>query len=178
MATKEQPKVFEAQRLVLPSLATLPYLEDPTQGPRAARTPSPEFDMTSAVTFNESKASMAASSKHVTGRSALGINDIIEGAAGDRPASSLKRKADDMSETIENEVRVWASSSAALDTAPGTSFASPAVVEEQPKTVPAPISFEHRPAKRLRKIIESVGYVALGGATLFGALVLSAPDFL
>lgn len=165
-----------------PPFATLPYLDDHTQAPKVARTPSPEPDMTSAVTYNESKASMASTNKHTSGRSGLRIHDIIEDAADDHASNSLKRKADDISEAIENEVRVWASSSPALNDleAPsGISAASQAAVgEEQSKTTSALTAPEQRPSKRLRKIVESVGYVALGGATLFGALVLSAPDFL
>lgn len=172
---------------ILP-LATLPYLDDHTQAPKAIRTPSPEPDMTSAVTYNESKASMAFANKHSfnpSGRSGLSINDIIEDAAGDHASKILKRKADGISEAIENEIRVWATSSSALDnieesTAISASASQDALRGEQSEAPPTPVANtpEQRPAKRLRKIVESVGYVALGGATLFGALILSAPDFL
>ena len=168
--------------VAIPPFATLPYLDDHTQPPNAVRSPSPEPDMTSAVTYNQSKASMASNNKHNSGRSGLSIHDIIEGAADDHASNSLKRKADDISEAIENEVRVWASSSPVLndtEISSGISAASQAAVSEvQSKTAPPLNIPEQRPSKRLRKIVESVGYVALGGATLFGALVLSAPDFL
>lgn len=169
-------------------LTSLPYLDDHTQTPKEIRTPSPEPDMTSAVTYNESKASMASANKHYSnpsGRSGLSINDIIERGAGDQSSRNLKRKADGISEAIEDEIRVWARSSPAPDslersTDMPASASQPAIREEQSTAVPTstPEVIEQRPTKRLRKIVESVGYVALGGATLFGALVLSAPDFL
>lgn len=165
--------------LISPAIAPLPslsYLDDHTQAPKAIRTPSPEPDMTSAVMYNESKASMA--NKNTSGRSGLRIHDIIEGGE-EHTSNNLKRKADNISEAIENEVRVWASSSPALEASAGL-FAptlEAATHEEQSKTAPIADVAEQRPSK-MRKLVESVGYVALGGATLFGALVLSAPDFL
>lgn len=169
------------------SFTGLPYLDDHTQTPKAMRPLSPEPDMTSAVAYNESKASMASANKlssKSSGRSGLSINDIIEGA-GDHSSKTQKRKADDISEAIENEIRVWASSSPAPNsleglTAISTSALQASIREEQSETVSTALNQnpEQRPAKRLRKFAESVGYVALGGATLFGALVLSAPDFL
>jgi hypothetical protein len=164
------------------------YLHDHTQAPNFIRHPSPEPDMTSAVTYNESKGSMFAANNQPSnppGRSGLSINDIIEGAAGDHTSKTIKRKAGDISEAIEDEIRVWASSPSAIDhlegsTAISVSAPQAAIREEQSRTALNPVAEtpEQRPAKRLRKIAESVAYVALGGATLFGALVLSAPDFL
>jgi hypothetical protein len=144
--------------------------------------------MTSAVTYNESKASMASASKHSSnpsGRVGLSINDIIDGAAGDQSCNTLKRKAGDISEAIENDIQVWASSPFAANglvtsTATAESRSQHTNRREQSENTPAPLAAvsEHRPAKRLRKLVERAGYVALGGAALFGALVLSAPDFL
>lgn len=168
------------------SSTTLPYLNDHTQGPRAVHTHSPEPDMTSAVTYNESKASMASANKcKSVGRSGISISDIVDLSSGDQGTKNLKRKSDDISEAIENEIRVWATSSSAWKDSEGpmdiTASASKATIRGEQSEIAsgqAPETSQQRPAKRLRKIIESVGYVVLGGATLFGALVVSAPDFL
>ena len=161
------------------------YLHDHTQTLRPIiRRPSPEPDMGSAVTYNESKASMASANAHTVspiGRLRLTINDIIEDAD---TSNTLKRKAGDISDAIEEEARIWASSSTIDNLGGSVTIPAPApeatLIKEQPENSPVPVTetSEHRPAKRLRKIVESVGYIALGGATLFGALVLSAPDFL
>jgi hypothetical protein len=168
------------------SFAGPSYLDDHNQALRIMHPLSPEPDMTSAVAYNQSKASMASANElpsNPSGRSGLSINDIIEGA-GDHTFKPQKRKAGDISEAIEKEIRVWASSSPAPNcfegsTAMSASTSQAPIREEQSETISAASNQnEQRPAKRLRRIVESVGYVALGGATLFGALVLSAPDFL
>lgn len=169
-----------------PPLTTLPYLDDHTQAPHAIHTRSPEPDMTSAVTYNESRASMASANKYRSvGRSGISISDIVERSSGELGPKNLKRKSDDISEAIEDEIRIWATSSTALNDSEGpmdlTASASKVAIREEQSEIastPAPETSQQRPTKRLRKIVESVGYVALGGATLFGALVLSAPDFL
>ncbi|TAQ91513.1 hypothetical protein B7494_g233 [Chlorociboria aeruginascens] len=139
---------------------------------------SPELDMTSAVKYNESKASIFASkalTRAQPARSGLSIDDIIDRATASEHSNNLKRKADDISQAIENEVRMWASS-------------PPVQVSEQiasyrPKnrTVALVDAPQSRPTKRLRRFAEAVGYAALGGAavgaTLFSALILTAPEF-
>ena len=167
---------------VINSFSGPSYLDDHTQTLKDLPSPAPEPDMKSAVTHNQSKASMVAASQHVntSGRSGLSIKDIIDGTDDPLP-KTLKRKSDDISEAIENEVRAWASSTSAMNDLEGSkAMLAPVLLqcatrEDQSESS---VATEQRPAKRLRKIVESVGYVALGGATLFGALVLSAPDFL
>jgi hypothetical protein len=116
-------------------------------------------------------------------RSRLSIHDIIDKTSNDlAPAPKcLKRKADELSDIIESEVRIWASSTPVPDVSPGLVELS---TSETKTTTPSEsvqdvlgVSSEERPMKRIRRFAEKAGYVALGGATIFGALVLSAPDF-
>jgi len=154
------------------------FLDNPAHGPALDRAPSPEPYMTSAVNFN------AATHKP---RSGLGINDIINTAS--TTTNSLKRKADDISDVTDAELRMWAQSSTTSndDTKDSLDATASDVRGEIPDArtevvpsvsdAPAP-----RPTKKLKKLLENVGYAALGGvavgAGLFSVLVATAPDFL
>jgi hypothetical protein len=167
------------------SAPSLPYLDDHSQVPPAQGSPSPEPDMTSAVSYNESKAAMVAANNTAalfSGRSGLSINDIIDDATTEH-TSKLKRKADDISEVIENEVREWASSlpvgvSGGSTDVTATQTAAP----QEPSVANFDTVIEQRPTKKIRRFVERLGYAAAGGAavggTLFLALVATAPDFL
>jgi hypothetical protein len=170
-----------------------PSVEPEVQSPTfVLRAPSPELDMTSAAKFNESKAAIAAVQP---GRSAVRINDIVEPLAAESDVKSLKRKASDISDVLEEEVRIWASIDSSVSRAEvinssdmeaqtentsqqqisGSAEALPPSTSVDPPTV--------EPAhKRIKKFAEVVGYTALGGlaggVALFSALVATAPDFL
>jgi hypothetical protein len=154
------------------------FLDNPAHGPVLDRAPSPEPYMTSAVNFN------AATHKP---RSGLGINDIINNAS--TTTQSLKRKSDEISDATDAELRMWAqSSTASNDDVKGS--ANVAESEEQ-TALPSPMAGvvpavsnapAPRPTKKFKKLLENVGYAALGGvavgASLFSVLVATAPDFL
>lgn len=136
--------------------------------------------MTSAVAHNETKLSMFPFRRLTANTSGASGPHSAPVQAVAKPVM-LKRKSDEISDAIEDEIRVWASSSAAPKTSEGStaiSVTQTSRTETEVTSATLNQNPEQRPAKRLRKIVESVGYVALGGATLFGALVLSAPDFL
>lgn len=139
--------------------------------PLLYRAMSPDYDMTSAVSFNESK------SKSV--RSRLSIHDIIEKSSGDQSPPQMetkvgnKRKASEISDSIQDEVRAWASSP---DRSP---VHAPLVPDSTtPETFTAQVD---RPRKKLKMVMDRVAYAAVGGfavgATLFFGLVATAPDF-
>ncbi len=104
-------------------------------------------------------------------------------------AQSLKRKADDISDANDAELRIWAqSSTSSSDDQMGSGDVAdskaPATVSS-PGTetfLVAPDAPAPRPTKRLKKLLENVGYAALGGvavgAGLFSVLVATAPEFL
>jgi hypothetical protein len=167
-----------------------PSVELELQSPTfVLRAPSPELDMTSAVKFNESKAALAAVQP---GRSAVRINDIVEPLATDSDAKSLKRKASDISDVLEEEVRVWASNDSSVSTAevvissdveaPTENTSQQQEVSGSVETLPVSTSVDPTPVepahKRIKKFAEVVGYTALGGLAIFSALVATAPDFL
>jgi len=166
-------------QLDFPTRDPCDFLDNPAHGPVLDRDPSPEPYMTSAVNFN------AAVHKP---RSGLGINDIINTAS--TTTKSLKRKADDISDITEEELRIWAqSSTTSNEDVKGSADISKSELASVPTSMagvvspvvdvaaPAP-----RPTKRLKKLLENVGYAALGGvavgAGLFSVLVATAPDFL
>ncbi len=172
----------------LPTLGQQPDVQSPTF---VALAPSPELDMTSAVKFNESKAAIAAVQP---GRSAVRIDDIVEPLAMESDTKFLKRKASDMSDVLEEEVRLWASKDSSvsasdailsLDMEVRTENISQQVSESAEALQPT-TSVDSSPAepahKRIKKFAEVVGYTALGGlaggVALFSALVATAPDFL
>ncbi|PMD44046.1 hypothetical protein L207DRAFT_508816 [Hyaloscypha variabilis F] len=179
-ATSAANKLSPADIIYFPTRDPCDFLDNPAHGPALDRALSPEPYMTSAVNFN------AAAHKP---RSGLGINDIINTAS--TTTKSLKRKADDISDVTDAELRIWAqSSTASSDDLNGSADASKP--EEQasissPMTGVVPTVHDNpapapRPTKRLKKLLENVGYAALGGvavgAGLFSMLVATAPDFL
>jgi hypothetical protein len=170
-------------------VAPLSYLDDHTQAPFIERQEaSPEPDMTSAVKFNESRSSMAAMNKTAaafsafpSGRSGLRILDIIEAP------KNTKRKAEEISEVIDDEIRLWASSPTQDGTTNSTTNVSvselnAALNSTQAKSDDVSHTSESRPMKRFKRMAECLGYAALGGAAvgagLFSVLVATAPDFM
>jgi hypothetical protein len=164
--------------LDFPTREQCSFLDNPAHGPPLERAPSPEPYLTSAVNYN------AATQRP---RSGLGINDIINTSS--TMAQSLKRKADEISDATDAELRVWAQSSTSSTDDPmgsgdvADAKAPAAVSSPGTETVPAaPGAPAARPTKRLKKLLENVGYAALGGvavgAGLFSVLVATAPDFL
>jgi len=145
------------------------------------RAPSPEYDMTSAVKFNESKAKSV--------RSRLSIHDIIENSSRDQSPQKLspkvgeKRKAGEISNVIENEIREWASlgTSNPSELASSNLEATKSGQQVRVTDASAPQADDQRPAKKLKTILERAAYAAVGGvavgAGLFFSLVATAPDF-
>ncbi|CAG8953134.1 hypothetical protein HYFRA_00003332 [Hymenoscyphus fraxineus] len=137
----------------------------PVSSTKLERATSPDYDMTSAVSFNESKAKSI--------RSRVSIHDIIESSprAPSPPKAEAKagnkRKADEISNSIQEEVRAWASSPDRPLVETATDIAT--TVQEE------------RPTKKLKTVLDRVAYAAVGGfavgATLFFGLVATAPDF-
>ncbi|RDL38094.1 uncharacterized protein BP5553_05527 [Venustampulla echinocandica] len=167
------PPVPGMQSNSSPELHNRPPIIDPTA------TLSPEYDMTSAVTYNQSKAKST--------RSRLSIHDIIESSSRDQSAqvsgskAGDKRKASDISDVLTDEVRAWASSrdvSKSLDTTIPNCPPKISCQSAEPAATPA---LNERPAKRLRTILERAAFAAVGGvavgAGLFLSLVATAPDF-
>jgi hypothetical protein len=140
--------------------------------------------MTSAAEYNKSKATAATTKS----RSGLSITDIIEAESTVHHAKSLKRKAEDISDATEDELRIWANNTSSTNESPGSSEiavlkSEAAVSSEVPEASdPASQAPENRPVKRFKKLFENVGYAALGGvavgAGLFSVLVATAPDFM
>jgi hypothetical protein len=150
------------------------------------RQPSPELDMTSAFLFNQSKTS--------------GGNEIVPTekiAVKERPIArakkSLKRKADDISDVLEEELHVWGNSPPRESTSATGSRQLPTSSQEGPKAnnndavvndseVLTNTNSQEPPTKRLKKFAEKLGYAALGGLAvgtgLFSVLVATAPDFI
>lgn len=150
------------------SVLSFDFLHQPRSLKRAR---SPEYDMTSAVKFNESKAQSV--------RSKLSIHDIIENSSRELPLAPKigeKRKAGEISNVIEDEIREWASMDASKPSD---------VVSSTPKAAEPEASGSHandqRPTKKLKTILERAAYAAVGGvavgASLFFGLVATAPDF-
>jgi hypothetical protein len=162
-------------RPAIPPLPTLSLFE-------RVRSPSP--DMTSAAEYNKSKATAATTKS----RSGLSITDIIEAESAVHHAKSLKRKAEDISDATEDELRIWANNTSSTNESQGSSEiavlkSEAAVSSEVPEASdPASQAPENRPVKRFKKLFENVGYAALGGvavgAGLFSVLVATAPDFM
>lgn len=182
----------QTEQAIPPLAFSSSFLNDPSQAPILDREPSPLPDMSSAAKYNESKASMAAATSKPAPvqsvRSGLRIDDIIEDSSTDQNTKDLKRKADEISDVIENDVRTWASSPPveATKTSPDMSVleSQAATAGEASEIARSTVSDapEHRPAKRLKKFAEVVGYFALGGAavgaSMFSFLVATAPDFM
>jgi hypothetical protein len=146
------------------------------------RSPSP--DMTSAAEYNKSKATAATTKS----RSGLSITDIIDAESTVHHAKSLKRKAENISDATEDELRIWANNTSSTNELQGSAEmavlkSEAAVSSEVPEaSEPASQAPEDRPVKRFKKLFENVGYAALGGvavgAGLFSVLVATAPDFM
>jgi hypothetical protein len=122
-------------------------------------------------------------------RPALRIADIIDKSSPEEMLSNHKRKADEISDTIEDEVRAWATASEVSSqsiTRDESSNAQASISIVAPiNTTPRQyndLSTDNRPTKKLRRLMENVAYAALGGvavgAALFGGLVATAPDLL
>jgi pSer/pThr/pTyr-binding forkhead associated (FHA) protein len=119
-----------------------------------------------------------------TGRVAVTINDIISTTPKefDIPLTSIqakKRKSDEISDVLEEEMLVWASESpgteeAEVNTPVFSSTAAGAITAKE-------VAKAEPPNKRIKRFAEAVGYAALGGvavgAGLFSILVATAPDF-
>jgi FHA domain len=166
--------------------------ESQTCPDRPLRPITPEPDMTSAVKFNQSKLLIAAQrASSQPSRSAVRIDDIVEPSVAEPAIKSLKRKASEISEVLEEEVRVWASKDSSIvaeksDPSPdlpvGTSTQK---TQDDSSSNDAVIVAEEAPqqpaTKKLKRFAENVAYFALGGialsAGLFSILVNTAPDF-
>lgn len=108
------------------------------------------------------------------------INDIINRSTPDITIRASKRKAEEISTTLEEEVRAWASSPSSPPVVKSAEKLAPLMKVFTGEPSPQQVSVE-RPQKRLRMVLEKVGYAALGGvavgAALFGSLVATAPEF-
>ena len=129
-----------------------------------------------AVIVNSSNTTQAAD----VHRPLISIDDIINKATPEIIAPVTKRKADEISTTLEEEARAWASTPCsasdiltAQDPVPVVTVFTGVPSSQQVIT--------ERPQKRLRRVMERMGYAALGGiavgAALFGGLVATAPEF-
>ncbi|POR38429.1 Uncharacterized protein TPAR_01375 [Tolypocladium paradoxum] len=154
------------------------FLNSPLQEPdkeHLVLTP-PQLDETSAYQFELSKQAAevdAAASK----RTHVAINDLVDvypvGQAPEDGQPSNKRKAADISNlTAEEEC-------APAEAADGPASKMPDSVLARPEaTAVAPAVDEseaNRPTKRIRRVAEVFGYVALGGVAVMSALIASAP---
>lgn len=164
------------------------FLDKPDDVPIPARTPSPPLDMTSAYSFGVSKSSAAAVAPAQLNSRGIKIDDIIDTSATPQRPLKLKRKADEISDATDKELRIWAKSSSSSNPSKVATDIIPTEAEVAAEAVIAlPVSSnaivsEGRPTKRIKKLLENVGYAALGGvavgAGLFTVLVATAPDFL
>jgi len=146
--------------------------------------------MTSAYSYIVSKNSATTSEPTPPNSRGIKIDDIIEPSISQRPLR-LKRKADEISNITDEELRLWAKASTSSTVSKPTlenPTTQPQATTQIAMTYPVPASSaiptvsEVRPTKRMKKLLENVGYAALGGvavgAGLFTVLVATAPDFL
>jgi len=165
----------------IPTREQCAFLDSADQNMFTIREASPLPDMTSAVIYNNSKETMAAAAASNT-RSGIKIKDIIESTLSPQMSVGSKRKADDISEVTDAELRTWANNPASNVTSVSTTDPKEPDSQGHVEQEVAPVftSSELRPTKKQR-ILESVGYIALGGVTavagLFAALVATAPEF-
>lgn len=143
--------------------------------------------MTSSVKYNESKFSKSATANKTalsTGR--IKITDIIDGGLNQTSNTTLKRKADDIADVLEDEVRNWLTSSSSNPPqdpmeVPARQAGKPQLFGNSSLDIVSG-EIEQRPLKKAKKFVERLGYAAIGGAavgaTLFSVLVATAPDFL
>lgn len=154
--------------------------------------PGPVPCMADTVSFNENQAVMTGAimdNSPQSSRSGLRINDIIDSFVSLKPEAH-KRKAEDISDVLVDEIQAWASVSTLDSTkhALSTASASPpeAASATEPLTSSAPVLQEReilatqdqQSNKRLKKVVEGAAYIALGGVGLFSLLVATAPDFM
>jgi hypothetical protein len=139
------------------------------------------LDMTSAYQFEQSKIKAARA-----GYSRLAISEIIES-----PVKPAKRKAEEMSLLTPEEELFDATHKSQYTRDVSPEQPMNATQEESPHdttmAVNAPImtqsdeTSDNRPTKRLKRVVEAVGYLALGGAAtgvaLLSALIATAPTF-
>ncbi|PBP19493.1 FHA domain protein [Diplocarpon rosae] len=179
LSTEQLATSFVEANEPIPSLPPRDYcefLDKPDESPMPDHAPSSLPDMTSSHRYNMSKLFQKSSPiPRLNPRSAIKIPDIIEASSPFPRANALKRKSDDMSNATEKELREWAESNvsevspvAASNASAGDKTGGSISIKSQ-----AP---EPRPTKRFKKLLENVGLVALGGATIFAALVATAPD--
>ncbi|KAL2073246.1 hypothetical protein VTL71DRAFT_10570 [Oculimacula yallundae] len=149
------------------------FLDKPDQSPIEERAPSPLPDMTSSYSYNTSKDAMkSASAAQRNPRSAIKITDLVESSSPFNQTKSLKRKVDSISNVTDKELRNWANSNVSSDVPK-----APAAAAIEKLTGMTSVT-EMPAAKRFKKLLANAGYVALGGATLFAALVATAPDLM
>ena len=165
-------------RRVVSSIPTRDYcsfLDKPDESPIVERTPSPLPDMTSSFSYNTSKDTMKLTTDtQRNARSAIKITDIVESTTPTIRTNSLKRKSENISNVTEKELRNWANSNVSSDFAAAS---VPATIHGERSNDLSNV-VEAPPAKRFKKLLANAGYVALGGATLFAALVATAPDLM
>jgi len=162
-----------------------------------ARPQSPELDMTSAANFAQSKSLFSRTSNNACQTSNSSIKlDVSFDPSLSNSKKPTKRKADDISDVLDEEMRAWGSSSPEksstqpqslemtaaqmsandAESPSSANIASPFTGLRAPSTL-----LEQRPTKKLKRFAEAVGYAALGGvavgAGLFSILVATAPDF-
>ncbi|ROV93752.1 hypothetical protein VSDG_06986 [Cytospora chrysosperma] len=118
-------------------------------------------------------------------RNHIDIPFATDSSAGlPKDSSKGKRKAAEISETIEQELAWHDNSDSMSPIAPS----SPVMQSEPDLSLPSPPTTpqgrdraDARPSKKIRKIAERVGYAALGGATVgamvFTSLIYTAPSF-
>lgn len=159
----------------IPTRGYCSFLDRPDESPILERTPSPLPDMTSSFSYNTSKDTMMlTSNKQHNARSAIKITDIVESSTPAIRTNSLKRKSDNISDATDKELRDWANSNVSSDL---TAAPATAAVHGEKSNVPSNVD-DAPSAKRFKKLLANAGYVALGGATLFAALVATAPDLM
>lgn len=121
-------------------------------------------------------------------RSSVPISDLVE-QSPPSPTLSNKRKADAISRSYPDSLSFQPSTAEQRSENSKSNRDNGGTVSERDlsmRSPPAPsVAIEkpiERPAKRMRRIVEAVGYAALGGAAvgagLFSVLVATAPDFL
>jgi hypothetical protein len=183
-------KVTSGLGPTFPTREPCSFLDKPDQTRIPTRTSSPELDMTSAYSYIVSKNSATTSEPTPPNSRGIKIDDIIEPSTSQRPLR-LKRKADEISDITDEELRLWAKASTSSTVSKPTLETPTTKTQATTKiamTHPVPASSatstvsEVRPTKRMKKLLENVGYAALGGvavgAGLFTVLVATAPDFL
>jgi len=165
-------------RKAAPSIPTRDYcsfLDKPDQSLISERAPSPLPDMTSSYSYNTSKdAMLSISAPQHNPRSAIKITDIVEPSPLSNNTNSLKRKVDSISDVTNKELRNWANSNVSSE----NSRASLSIPIQGKNLNDVSNSTGAPAAKRFKKLLANAGYVALGGATLFAALVATAPELI